>query len=51
MPVLTSVVEERVRMAGGEDDDVGAAWAHGEARLTAAKLLRWFSDEDDARTR
>ena len=51
MPVLTSVVEERVRMAGGEDDDVGAAWTHGEARLTAAKLLWWFSDEDDARTR
>lgn len=29
MPVLTSVVEERARMAGGEDDDVDAAWAHG----------------------
>ena len=31
MPVLTSVVEERVRVAVGEDDDVGVVWAHGGA--------------------
>ena len=29
MPVLTSIVVGRARMAGDEDDDVGAAWAHG----------------------
>ena len=35
MLALTSVVEERVRMAEGEDDDVSAVWAHGGADVPA----------------
>ena len=42
--LLTLVVIERARMAGGEDDDIGAVW------LTVATVLRRCSGEGEGST-